>query len=184
MIVLYVLGLHRLSTITSGCDLAVNYVGDANHDDQCAVKRNRTCISPIIQPSALQCTLIKTTVRLVCSLLTTGRPSIGLSDKLFLSAIPLTRTLPNLLMLPTGTMHDLHRTLTTGWVPAIECTDIDPHLRAIPTEAHTLTCIVVDGPDQGAVPAKGAGPGRPWLILFSPYATMPSSLGSSSLWVR
>jgi hypothetical protein len=38
---------------------------------------------------------------------------------------------------------------------------MDPHMRAILKEAHSLTWFVVEGADQIAVPAKGTGPGRP-----------------------
>ena len=58
-------------------------------------------------------------------------------------------------------MHALHRTLSTGWQPAIDDTSIDPHLKAILAEAHSLTWFVVEGVQDVAIPAKGTGPGRP-----------------------
>jgi len=143
---------------------AVMHAGAALHDDQCAVKRNRSCI------------FTNHTVKCAQAYAHANNKSISVQFADIKSAFykvvrqvvferdPTDEDIAKLvarLQLPEDTMHALHRTLSTGWVPAINCSDIDPHLRAILTEAHTLTWFVVEGADRISVPSKGTGPGRP-----------------------
>jgi len=143
---------------------AVTHAGAALHDDQCAVKRNRSCIftnhvvkcaqayahtnnqSISVLFADIKSAFYKVVRQVVFQRNTTDEDLAKLVARL---------------QLPQDTMHALYRTLSTGWVPALDNSDIDPHLRAILTEAHTLTWFVVEGAEKIAVPSKGTGPGRP-----------------------
>jgi len=143
---------------------AVKHVGDAIHDDQCAVKRNRTCIFTNHTVKCAQAYAHAKNMSISVQFADIKSAFYKVVRQVVFERHPTDEDIAKLvarLQLPHDTMHALHRTLSTGWVPAIDSSDIDPHLRAILTEAHTLTWFVVEGADRIAVPSKGTGPGRP-----------------------
>jgi len=143
---------------------AVNHAGNAIHDDQCAVKRNRTCIFTNHTVKCAQMYAHNNNMSISVQFADIKSAFYKVVRQIVFERDPSDEDIAKLvarLQLPTDTMHALHRTLSTGWVPAINNSDIDPHLRAILTEAHTLTWFVVEGADSIAVPSKGTGPGRP-----------------------
>ena len=143
---------------------AVTHVGDAIHDDQCAVKRNRTCIFTNHTVKCAQMYAHANNMSISVQFADIKSAFYKVVRQVVFERDPTDEDIAKLvarLQLPNDTMHALHRTLSTGWVPAVAQSDIDPHLRAILTEAHTLTWFVVEGADQIAVPSKGTGPGRP-----------------------